>query len=399
MNYLSYGYFDSGHFEKAYQAGEEAIFHRRELRSIYGENYLYFHLGKICLAQGRLRDAEQLYHEGYQLAVDNFGMDSDMAAIASAHLAESLYEKNEIEQAQARLENAFPRIEQTEAWFDVYISAYFTAARIAYIQGDSNSVRKILLKASHTGRRRNIRRLRLLAVNQYIRFLVKQGRLLKANWMIKRLQFAELIQDTTGKEFVAHRIREEIGLTVSYYLVESGHPQDATRIINSLSKTAGRIGSRRSLISWYILGALAWFQLGKHKQALARLNEAVAHAMFEGFKRPFLEYGEAQQQMLEMALSNPQWFPINRLKRSFLVELINIISRENKHRKRHLSDLLTPREKEVVKYVYEGCSNKEIAKYCHCSENTVKFHLKNVFVKLGVKDRKTLARVSWEARL
>ena len=399
LNYLSYGYFDSVNFEKAYKAGEEAIFHRKELRSIYGENYLYFHLGKICLAQGRLRDAEQLYHEGFQLAVDNFGIDSDMAAIASAHLAESLYEKNEIKQAQAYLENAFPRIEQTEAWFDVYISAYFTAAKIACIPGKSNGAGKILLKASYTGKRRNIQRLRLLAVNQYIRLMIKKGRLLKANWMIKRLQFEKLIQNTTGKEFANYRIREEAGLTTSYYLIESGNAYDAIKIMNNLSITARRNNCRRSLISLYILIALAYFRLGKHKQALTKLNEAVSHAIFEGFKRPFLEYGNAQQQMLELALSNHQLFPINRLKRSFLVELINIISQENKARDNYSPDLLTPREKEVVKYVYEGCSNKEIARYCDCSENTVKFHLKNIFSKLGVKDRKTLARITWEYQL
>ena len=167
--------------------------------------------------------------------------------------------------------------------------------------------------------------------------------------MIKRLRLEELIQNTAGKEFVAHRIKEEAGLTVSYYLVESGHSHDAIKVINSLLVTARRNGCRRSLISLYVLGAWAYFRQGKHKQALARLDEAVSHAIFEGFKRPFLEYWgrEAQRQMLEMALSTPKWFQINRLKRSLLVELVNIISREQKNRKHHLPDLLTPKEKKL----------------------------------------------------
>ena len=48
---------------------------------------------------------------------------------------------------------------------------------------------------------------------------------------------------------------------------------------------------------------------------------------------------------------------------------------------------LTPRELEILSHLAEGHSNSEIAKLCWISENTVKFHLKNLFRKLGVRDR------------
>jgi DNA-binding CsgD family transcriptional regulator len=48
---------------------------------------------------------------------------------------------------------------------------------------------------------------------------------------------------------------------------------------------------------------------------------------------------------------------------------------------------LTPRELEMLTHLAEGSSNSEIAKKCWVSENTVKFHLKNVFRKLNVRDR------------
>ena len=146
----------------------------------------------------------------------------------------------------------------------------------------------------------------------------------------------------------------------------------------------------------FILLSLAYFKLGKQKPALTRLNDAVSHAMFEGIKRPFLAYGGNQRVILELALSNNQLFPINRLKRSFLVELLNMIDQENRYRERHSPGVLTFREREIVKYIYDGYSNKEIARRRNCSENTVKFHLKNIFLKFGVKNRKALARIAWE---
>lgn len=48
---------------------------------------------------------------------------------------------------------------------------------------------------------------------------------------------------------------------------------------------------------------------------------------------------------------------------------------------------LTARELEILGHLGEGRSNAEIAKQCWVSENTVKFHLKNLFRKLGVRDR------------
>jgi DNA-binding NarL/FixJ family response regulator len=48
---------------------------------------------------------------------------------------------------------------------------------------------------------------------------------------------------------------------------------------------------------------------------------------------------------------------------------------------------LTRREMEILSYLAEGQTNGEIAARCWISENTVKFHLKNLFRKLEIRDR------------
>ena len=50
-------------------------------------------------------------------------------------------------------------------------------------------------------------------------------------------------------------------------------------------------------------------------------------------------------------------------------------------------DELTPREQEVLEYLTNGCSNREIAQQLFISEKTVKTHLYNLFRKLKVTDR------------
>jgi DNA-binding NarL/FixJ family response regulator len=51
------------------------------------------------------------------------------------------------------------------------------------------------------------------------------------------------------------------------------------------------------------------------------------------------------------------------------------------------AELLTEREIELLQYVAEGLSNKAIAQQLSISENTVKYHMKKIFQKLGVQNR------------
>lgn len=394
LNYLSFGYFDHIQFDEAFKAGERAILQFRALDSIYGENFLYFHLGKICLAQGRLRDAEQFYNEGYQLAVKNFGAHSNMAAIAAAHLAEVAYEKNKINQAQSYLSISFPKIELSEAWFDVYISAYFTAANIAYTTESTRKAIAILHSASLTGKRRGIGRLRLMSMIQRLRILLHDGNLKKAGWIIKQLNlFGQLTNNSEQK--LTRRVSEELQTTLGYYLIRNDQARDGILLIEPLIKSGTLSGCRRNLISLTILMSLAYFNLGETRQSLTRLNDALSLAIFEDFKRPFLDYSAMLQEILELAINKPKLFAINQLKRSFLTQLISIMKRDSKSRINHSVSLLTPREQEVAQFVYDGYSNKEIARSCNCSANTVKFHLKNIFFKLDIRSRKELARMAW----
>ena len=56
---------------------------------------------------------------------------------------------------------------------------------------------------------------------------------------------------------------------------------------------------------------------------------------------------------------------------------------------------LTPREMEVLQLLIKGLSNKEIGEVLGCTENTAKFHIKNILVKLEVNDRTEAATAAF----
>jgi two-component system, NarL family, nitrate/nitrite response regulator NarL len=60
------------------------------------------------------------------------------------------------------------------------------------------------------------------------------------------------------------------------------------------------------------------------------------------------------------------------------------------------ADSLTPRERAVLKAVFEGLSNKEIAVRLQISESSVKAALQQLFEKTGVRTRSQLVRIALE---
>lgn len=48
---------------------------------------------------------------------------------------------------------------------------------------------------------------------------------------------------------------------------------------------------------------------------------------------------------------------------------------------------LSPREHEILRHIMEGKSNKAISRQLHIAETTVKSHVKNILIKLSVRDR------------
>lgn len=51
---------------------------------------------------------------------------------------------------------------------------------------------------------------------------------------------------------------------------------------------------------------------------------------------------------------------------------------------------LTPKEEDIFNLYVQGCSTKDIISQLGITENTLKYHNKNIYSKLGVKNRKEL---------
>ncbi len=74
------------------------------------------------------------------------------------------------------------------------------------------------------------------------------------------------------------------------------------------------------------------------------------------------------------------------LSREDLVHSLRCVS-ENSHGSEDLSEPLTPREVEVLRFLATGLSNRDIASLLFIGEGTVKTHVEHIIGKLAVSDR------------
>ena len=59
---------------------------------------------------------------------------------------------------------------------------------------------------------------------------------------------------------------------------------------------------------------------------------------------------------------------------------------------------LTDREREIMRLVSEGLSNKEVARVLNISQGTIKVHLHNIYQKLEINNRTVLAAIALSQR-
>ena len=120
---------------------------------------------------------------------------------------------------------------------------------------------------------------------------------------------------------------------------------------------------------------------GEAHRARAMLRSAVAIGAATGMRQVFREMGGRKLTPALQALREGE--ELTELEQGFVDRLLNRL----RDRQSVASGMLSARELEVLGLLSSGGSDKHLARHLNLSEHGVRFHLKNIFKKLGVHDR------------
>jgi LuxR family maltose regulon positive regulatory protein len=165
---------------------------------------------------------------------------------------------------------------------------------------------------------------------------------------------------------------------------------EALALLERLLEDAEPKARMGSVIEILLLRALALQAQGQQEEALRILGRALAIAEPEGYLRLFLDEGAPMLSLLHQAYTH-------QITPGYVLTLLEAAGqqvRPTPHRSSVLGDFLTEREREVLRLLVEGASNREIAEHLVLSINTVKKYVFNICSKLNVQSRaQVIARV------
>jgi len=164
---------------------------------------------------------------------------------------------------------------------------------------------------------------------------------------------------------------------------------DALELLNRLLELIENNGWGKKVVEILALQALAYEVDGKTHQAISTLERALTMAEPNGFIRTFVDEGPPMARLLYEALSHeiaPDY--VQRLLKAFPVEETEKTDTLQLHGPdSELIEPLSEREIEVLQFIAQGLSNREVGERLYLTLNTVKAHSRTIYSKLGVNNR------------
>jgi LuxR family maltose regulon positive regulatory protein len=318
---------------------------------------------------GRRREALELCQQVVEEKTPRTGRSFSLTE--GAYLAWSLFsfEANELDLAREQASRALTLCQQAHV-ADGVQWAQFVLARVHLANGEIDAMRELCQQARRPAGQanQNIHGAWLAALEAQAS--LQQGDLAAA------VHWAQVTGLTPNG--VPRRWNEFLYFVYVRLLLAQDRPEEAENLLAAMEHSAQQGERRRNLISVYLLQTLVCKVLGRGEQALARVKDALRLAAPQDYRRAFLDEGPAVLELLSRVRHVAPAF----------VDSLQVSGDQGAHPAQGaLVEPLTDREAEILQLIAAGRSNPEIAELLYLSLNTVKWHAKNLYAKLGVSSR------------
>jgi LuxR family transcriptional regulator, maltose regulon positive regulatory protein len=389
-NLLSYRDIANGDFEGARKRLALARTSSDRGGATFSGGYTLAMSGVCLIYQGQLRDAIDRFRKA--MAEESAHIDGSFAsaALASCYIW-ALYEANELDAVEAVFARYHDNIAESVIP-DFIALAHIAVSRTFDARGRPDKALEVLDEFEKIGHHSAWMRLIGMADWERVRRALIAGDI---EWACAIAAHIGSGNDSNSDQWIA--LSEDLEGEALGRIRLAVHTLDVTTASNRIARELQRQPNRTyRQIKLHLMSAQLKRREGMHNAAHRSLRKAVQLAKPGRYVRCFLDEGEGVIQLLREAYQNIFGGATREdvdldANQAFIEELLAAsgtdLTRNPAKASRPPMQPLSDREKEMLIFLANGVSNKEMAQKLFVSENTVKFHLKNVYSKLGVVNR------------
>ncbi len=332
---------------------------------------------QLEVVQGRLRAAAEAYRQARQLGTLKTGPQLAPTGLACVQMGEVLRERNDLEQAERVLREGCGLCKQQGGMPEHVLQGYVSLARVLRARGDEEGAQDAMRQADQL-------LAELLSRPGDVRPIISQAMGYRVRWWLARDELAAadrwMEQEGLDGDVELDIARPVAHILFARALIAHRRYDDALSVVDRLLEAVEAGGPTGWLIEVLALKALATQAQGDESRATELLGRALALAEPEGYVRLFLDEGEPMRRLLQHAVTES-------VAQEYAGRLLAAFPAPASPGTGDLLEPLNDREMAIVRFMSAGLSNRDIADELYLSVNTVKWHARNIYGKLGVGSR------------
>jgi LuxR family transcriptional regulator, maltose regulon positive regulatory protein len=321
----------------------------------------------LWLKRGDYRAAQAMSEEGLRLVREKLNGHPEHTAYHHAVLAAVLYEFDATVRAGQELDGELAVVDANSI-ADVLILVYLTRARLQFLRGDRDAGLEALRLGRGLGVRRELPRLTVTLAGEECIWSCRFGEPAAALDLARQFGF-----DRT--DFSIYDMQADKAARVGPRLALARAPELALGSLEPALKRSEAKGFHHRRVELLVLQAMALVGCGRELDAAGSWRTALELGERYGYRRVFFDDADIVA-TLSHALKGGKNVP----RPAWLRTKPKTLAAD-------AEDALTRKELRILKHLESGRSNREIAASLFISEGTLKWHLHNLYRKLGCRNR------------
>ena len=378
---LFVAHYQAARFNLAREFATEARTQYALCGSHHGDLHVTLQDGLLDMAQGRGGEAQSSYERAGRIAREHFSRDPGQSLIVNVLSTELDLERNRTEEIEARLSQIPMPLRDVAVLLDVRAAALEVTAEWKFeTHGAQEALRTV--EESHNfalneGLVSAVRHLSALRVM----YLIADERIDQAARAWRGASLPEDLPNLLDLDAQSWREMEAISCARIRLLAAQGEFEAAREVAAGLCEVARKRGLARTHMRCLALWMGLEYRAGRENDAAARLLEYLRALGGTDYIKPLVRERETSAQVMRTLLGLGLQANIREIANAALEQLGATVA--DVPQAQHY----TAREVEILEGLGRGERDKEIARRLDITEYGVRYHLKNIYRKLGATGR------------